>query len=89
MLFTLLGGLVGLLFSYLLILVSSSWIMELGQRFVNMPPADTEVVFTPGMLLNLPVFGMALAVCLILNLLSAIIPAWKVSHQAIVHSLNT
>jgi putative ABC transport system permease protein len=88
-LFTLLGGGVGLLCSYLLILFSRSWVMGLGQSYVEKVPEGTEVVFTPGMLLNMPVFGMALAVCFLLNLLSALIPAWKVSHQEIVYSLNT
>ncbi|GHT32144.1 ABC transporter permease [Bacteroidia bacterium] len=88
-LFTLLGGGVGLLFSYLLVLLSRSWIMGLGKEFAGNVPDGVEVVLTPAMLLNMPVFGIALLVCFLLNLLSAMIPAWKVSHQEIVYSLNT
>jgi len=87
-LFTLLGGLAGLLFSYVLILVSADWIMSIGQNFVSLPPEGTKVLFTPGMLMNLPVFFIALSVCFILNLLAAIIPAWRASHKDIIYSLN-
>jgi putative ABC transport system permease protein len=88
-LFTLLGGFAGLLFSYFLILVSSRWIMSLGQTFAQLPPEGAQVVFTPSMLFNLPVFCIALSVCFALNLLSALVPAWKVSHSPVIHTLNT
>jgi putative ABC transport system permease protein len=88
-LFTLLGGGIGLLFSYLLVLVSRNWIMGLGPGSANILPEGTDVMLTPGMLLNLPVFGIALGVCFLLNLLSALLPAWKVSHHEIIYSLNT
>jgi putative ABC transport system permease protein len=88
-LFTLLGGGVGLLFSYLLVLLCRSWIMGLGQEFAVNVPEGVDVVLTPAMLLNMPVFGIALLVCFLLNLFSALIPAWKVSRQEIVYSLNT
>lgn len=89
LLFTLVGGAVGLLFSYLFIILASDWIMQVGGRgFIEIPPEGTTVVFTPTMLLNFPVFGIALAVCFLLNLLTAFIPAWKASRKEIVYSLN-
>ncbi|MDR0756550.1 MAG: ABC transporter permease [Tannerella sp.] len=88
-LFTLLGGIVGLLMSYVLILFSSDWIMTLGQKYIDIPPEGTVAVFTPPMLLNLPVFGIALAVCLLLNLMSSLLPAWKASRREIVYSINS
>jgi putative ABC transport system permease protein len=87
-LFTLLGGLLGLLSSWVLILFVRNWIMQLGQAFVDIPPEGTEVVLSPSMLLNLPVFAIALGICFFLNLLSALIPAWRYSHKEIIHSLN-
>ncbi|MDL2208060.1 ABC transporter permease [Parabacteroides sp. OttesenSCG-928-O15] len=87
-LFTLLGGLTGLLFSYLLILLSADWIMTIGSGFVDLPPEGTKVFFSPGMLLNLPVFFVALGVCFLLNMLTAVIPAWRASHKDIIYSLN-
>jgi putative ABC transport system permease protein len=87
-LFTVLGGLVGLLFSYLFILLGRNWIMQLGQTYVNLPPEGTDVVFFPSMLINFPVFAITLGVCFLLNLLSALIPAWRASHHEIFYSLN-
>jgi putative ABC transport system permease protein len=86
--FTLLGGAVGLLSSYLLILLGRQWITKLGE-FVSMPvPEGTDVVFTPSMLLNLPVFAIAIGICFLLNLLSSLLPAWRYSRREIINSLN-
>jgi putative ABC transport system permease protein len=87
-LFTVLGGLIGLLSSYLFILLGRNWIMQLGQTYISTPPEGTEVILSPSMLLNLPVFAIALGICFFLNLLSALIPAWRYSHREIIHSLN-
>lgn len=86
--FTLMGGLAGLIFSYLLILTGTEWIMQLNQQLNELPPEGTKVALSPGMLFNVPVFCIALVVCFLLNLLSAIIPAWRASHRDIVYSLN-
>jgi putative ABC transport system permease protein len=87
-LFTVLGGCLGLLSSWLLLLFVRNWIMQLGQTFVDIPAEGTEVALSPSMLLNLPVFAIALGICFVLNLLSSLIPAWRYSHREIVHSLN-
>ncbi|MDR2920326.1 MAG: ABC transporter permease [Tannerella sp.] len=87
-LFTLLGGLAGLLFSYLLILLCADWIMSIGQRMFELPPEGTKVMLTPTMLINIPVFLIALGVCFLLNIITAIIPAWRASHKEILFSLN-
>ena len=87
-LFTLLGGLAGLLSSYLLILVSADWIMSLGQSYVSLPLEGESVAFTPTMLLNITVFLIALGVCFLLNMLTALIPAWRSSHRDIIYSIN-
>ncbi|GHS97714.1 ABC transporter permease [Bacteroidia bacterium] len=85
-LFTVLGGLIGLLFSYLVILLGRNWIMGIGDSYVVTPPEGT--VLTPAMLFNLPVFGIALGVCFLLNLLSSLIPAWRAARREIIFSLN-
>ncbi|MDR1332770.1 MAG: ABC transporter permease [Tannerella sp.] len=88
LLFTLLGGVIGLLASWLIVVLGRSWIMEIGQSFVNLPVEGTEVTLSPSMLLNLPVFAIALAICFVLNLLSSLIPAWRNARREIIHSLN-
>ncbi|MDR0573531.1 MAG: ABC transporter permease [Tannerella sp.] len=87
-LFTLLGGLAGLLFSYIFILISSDWIMTIGQTFGPQKPPDIAVVVAPMMLINIPVFLIALGVCFLLNIITAMIPAWRASHRGIIFSLN-
>ena len=87
-LFTFFGGLFGLAFSYLLIYLSRDWILQIDASFAQVLPEGVDVVFTPGMLMNFRVFGIALFVCFVLNLLSALIPAWRASHRQIIYSLN-
>jgi putative ABC transport system permease protein len=87
-LYTLLGGSVGLLSSWLLILMGRQWIMKLGTSLAISPPEGIDVVFTPSMLLNLPVFAIALGICFLLNLLSSLIPAWRYARREIIDSLN-
>lgn len=88
LLFTLLGGLFGLLLSYLLLYVTRNWIMQVGASYVTLLPEGADTAFSLSMLLNYQVFFIALAVCFLLNLLSALIPAWRASHREIIYSLN-
>ncbi|MDR1332772.1 MAG: ABC transporter permease [Tannerella sp.] len=90
LLFTLLGGAVGLLASYALVALSRGWMMQLmgaGAGAVGLA-GSAGVVLSPSMLLNWTVFLIALAICFVLNLLSSLVPAWIHSRRAIVHSLN-
>lgn len=86
--FTLFGGLFGLVFSYLLLYLTRSWILQVGSTFADTLPEGADMVFTPAMLMNFQVFGIALFVCFLLNLLSALIPAWRAAHRHIIYSLN-
>jgi putative ABC transport system permease protein len=88
LLFTALGGALGLLLSSFLVIAGRNWIMQIGGRFGGSVSGGFDSTITPEMLLNLPVFAIALAVCLILNLLSAFIPAWRAARRPIVYSLN-
>ncbi|MDR2680998.1 MAG: ABC transporter permease, partial [Tannerella sp.] len=87
LLFTLLGGIVGLLSSYAVILLGRGWITRVIGQASSLPD-NVDIVFSPSMLLNMPVFTIALLICFLLNLLSSLIPAWQHSHREIVHSLN-
>ncbi|WP_455638378.1 ABC transporter permease [Parabacteroides sp.] len=86
--FTLLGGLFGLLLSYLIVMLSRSWIMlVLASGFDNGGRFE-DVTLSPSMLMNGYVFVVTLVVCFLLNLFSALIPAWRAAHRQIVLSLN-
>ncbi len=78
LLLTLLGGLVGLIFSYVGLVIFRNWLLvtSLGETSL------TGGMFSPA------VFVAALVFCVIMNLLSAGIPAWRVSRVNIVESIK-
>lgn len=84
LLLTIIGGIIGLLFSYSLI-----W----GLRNLLLGPADyspmeVNVTLAPEMLINVSVFAYAFAVCILLNLLSALVPVWRATRISIVEAIN-
>lgn len=87
LLLTLLGGLAGLLFSYLIVLTASDWILTLFDK--NIYDTSLSTSLTPEMLFNPAVFGSALAVCVVLNVVSALVPALGAMRHPIMESLNT
>lgn len=87
LLLTLLGGLAGLLFSYLIVLAASDWILTLFDK--NIYDTSLSTSLTPEMLFNPAVFGSALAVCVVLNVVSALVPALGAMRHPIMESLNT
>ena len=84
---TLAGGLVGLVVAWSMLLLGKSWVFTL---FEDYPDAlyDNSVTITGEMLFSPTVFISALLVCVIINLLSALIPAWNSLRKPIVSSLN-
>lgn len=81
---TLIGGVVGLLFSYIAVLGLRDWLLNTSMS--GHYGVDTAV--SVGMVLSPGVFGIALLFCLLMNLLSAGIPAWRVSRTPIVNALK-
>jgi putative ABC transport system permease protein len=82
---TLLGGVLGVALSYLAITLMSKWLLETKiTRFL-----DGEAFINAGMVVHPMVFVYAFLFCLVLNLLSAGIPAWRVSKLNIVDALNS
>jgi putative ABC transport system permease protein len=80
LLLTLFGGAAGLGVSYLLVAA--------GRNTLLMDKlASQDAILSGGMLLNLPVFFYALAVCVVLNLLASILPVWNASRRSIVASI--
>lgn len=75
LLLTLAGGLIGLVLCVIFLLLFSNAFIYSGGDFGNV--ANTTSAPTLNMLLNLKSFGLALLLCLLLNLLSTGIPAWK------------
>jgi len=88
LLLTCLGGIAGLLFSYILVLLGRNWLLNIFDAWADPLPDGVDVAFSPSMLINPTVFIVAFAVCVLLNLLSAIFPAWRSLRKNIVDSLN-
>lgn len=81
LLLTLIGGLVGLLFSYLALWLLSDWLLASGLSIGGTATMNVSMI-SPW------IFFVALTFCLILNLLSAGIPAERVARTTIVNALN-
>lgn len=75
---SLIGGFIGLFLSYLAIFNMKEWLLKL-------PEESTIPIST---LASLPVLLAVFLVCLLLNLLSAGIPAYRASRMTIVNSLH-
>ena len=86
LLLTLLGGLIGLLISYGLIFMLKGWL--LGNYDWDGSSLTASIDLSPGMLINPAIFGYTLIFCLILNLMSALVPAWRAPRRPIVDALN-
>lgn len=80
---TLLGGLLGLLFSYAMVWAAARLLLV-----AKWSSFGTEGMFKADMLFNPSVFFYALCICIILNLLSSIIPVWNASGRNIVDTIN-
>ena len=85
LLLTLLGAVAGLAFCYVIVLTSGSWILTLFDARVD---TDLPVPFlTMEMLFNPWVFLCAFGLCLVLNVVSALLPAWWGLRHTIVQEL--
>lgn len=89
LLFTLIGGVVGLVISYIIMYSSSSWILTIFDNWPEMAPEDAQLFFKSSMLFNPVVFIIAFGVCFILNFMSAIIPAYRGLKKTIIYSLSS
>lgn len=75
---SLLGGMIGLVLSYFAVYQLKHWLLKI--------PADSAI--PAGVFVSFPVFLAVFVVCVLVNLLSAGIPAWRASKISIVNSLN-
>lgn len=88
LLLTCMGGLVGLVASWLLLIVSRNWLFSLFENWPRAIPEGIDVGIEPQMLFSPVLFLIAFGVCVVLNLLSALYPAWRSLRKNIVYSLN-
>ena len=75
---SLIGGVIGLILSYVVVFRMRDWLLDI-------PSGSTIPVNT---LISIPVLLAVFAVCLVINLLSTGIPAYRASRMKIINSLN-
>ena len=84
---TLAGGLLGLILAWTTVYLNREWIFTLLNDWMVEAPQDANVYVSGEMLFAPAVFGIAFLLCLALNLLSALLPAWMSLRKPIVYSL--
>lgn len=80
-----LGGIAGLIISYGLVMILKEWLLTEYNWAGRM--LSTSVEISPGMLLNFSIFGYTFLFCIVLNLLSALLPAWLALRKPIIATL--
>lgn len=88
LLLTLLGGILGLLLAWVALYLCREWVFTVFDRWPTAIPDGVNVLVSGEMLFAPAVFAAALLLCVTLNLLSALIPAWHSLRKPIVNSLN-
>lgn len=88
LLLTLSGGLLGLLLAWLALYICREWVFTLFDYWSPELPEGVDVHVSGEMLFAPAVFLTALLLCVVLNMLSALIPAWYSLRKPIVYSLN-
>lgn len=87
LLLTCMGGLVGLLLSYLIVLTASDWILTLFDERIMNP--THSINFTFEMLFNPWIFLVAFGLCLLLNLVSGVVPTAWALRRTIIQSIHS
>ncbi|AUI45966.1 ABC transporter permease [Bacteroides hominis] len=89
LLLTCIGGLMGLIVSWGLLVLGRNWVFSLFDKYPTVVSDGVDVAINPQMLFSPLMFCVTFAFCLILNLLSAWWPTWRSLHNDIIDSLNT
>ena len=84
---TLVGGVLGLLVAWIMLYVGREWIFMLFDYWPMDIPEGANLYVSSEMLFAPVVFLIAFLLCLVLNLLSALWPAWMSLRKPIVYSL--
>ncbi len=85
---TIIGGLIGLGLTWIVLSTDATFVLSiLGDQWSSVNSSVT-IRLTPDMMFAPAVFIFAFAVCLILNVLSAMLPAWIALRRPIVKSLK-
>ena len=87
LLLTLVGGLIGLALAYLLALTGGEWMFNLFDTFVM--PGGVNPSFTVEMLFNPTLFLIVFGLCVLLNVISALVPTVLALRHSIIYSIQS
>ena len=87
LLLTLVGGLIGLALAYFIALTGSNWVYHLFDTFVM--PGGVNPSFTVEMLFNPTLFLTVFGLCVLLNLISALVPTALALRHSIIYSIQS
>ena len=87
LLLTLVGGLVGLALAYFIALTGGDWVYHLFDTFVI--PGGVNPSFTVEMLFNPTLFLTVFGLCVLLNLISALVPTILAIRHSIIYSIQS
>lgn len=88
LLLTIIGGLLGLALAYIITIAGGETILNLMDENVTLfKTISTKINLE--MLINLPLFLTVFGVCVLLNLISALVPTLLALHHPIIHSIQT
>ena len=87
LLLTLVGGAVGLALAYLIALTGGDWVYHLFDNFVM--PGGVNPSYTVEMLFNPTLFLSVFGLCVILNLISALVPTILALRHTIIYSIQS
>lgn len=91
LLLTVVGALIGLALAYFIVLTGREWVMKImdaGNALSGMK-VTYPMTFHLEMLINLPLFLTVLGLCLILNLVSALVPTVLALRHPIIYSIHS
>lgn len=83
-----LGGVLGLIISFSMVVFAKDWLLIMLDGGRKALPNGVQMGITTDMLFNPTVFILAFVVCVLLNLFSALIPAYVALRKDIVYSLS-
>ena len=85
---TCLGGIMGLILSFSMVYFAKSWLLTMLDGGTQPLPDSVQMSITTDMLFNPTLFAVTFVVCVVLNLLSALIPTCVAMKKDIVYSLS-
>ena len=88
LLLTCLGGIMGLILSFSMVYFAKSWCLTMLDGGTQPLPDSVQMSITTDMLFNPTLFAVTFVVCVVLNLLSALIPTCVALKKDIVYSLS-